>query len=833
MGDGGVACRPLQQHQHQHIMERFPVTEKTVCPNNGLTSKAVKLEDNVQQQEQQQEQQQQLQQQQPQPQPPRKKKKMVKVKKVVVVKKKKVAAGTAAAAAKAQKSELVVEAKTEKGLKSSKEVDKGENSGQKEEVEEGELGTLKWPKEGENGEVETDKSKSGEIEKGEIANEKWRKGDVEKRKIVSEGKRETVSGKNREVVNGEIVTGKLRKGEAGKGEMFLEKGRKGEAEKEDFGSWRGAKDDLEKGEFIPDRWHRGEEIKDEYSYSKSRKYELGKEKSWKYEKERTPTSGKYSVNDLYRRKELSRSGTQHIKSSSRWETGSERTSRISSKIVDEEGLYKSEYSNGKNHGREYPSSGNRLKRHGTDSDSSERKHYGDYGDYANSKCRRLSDDFGRSSNPELYSHHSAERFYKNSSSSRMSSLEKYPSRHHESSLSSRLVYDRHGRSPGYSERSPHDRVRNYDHRGRSPIRRERSPYVFEKSPYARDRSPYVFEKSPYARDRSPYGRERSLDARERSPYDRSHHYDHRNRSPINAERSPLDRARFHDRRDRTPSYSERSPHDRNKPNNHRDTSRKGAMNEKHNSRYGSKAQEDKVSQRDHSVRDTLSSAKDTQDRTSVHNLNGSDEKNGVCESHKVDQSLSPSVNCQEPPLPDDGVPPEELQSMEEDMDICDTPPHIPVVAESAVGKWIYLDYFGIERGPSKLCDLKALVEEGVLLSDHLIKHSDSDRWVTVENAASPMLTASFPSIVSDTVTQLVSPPEATGNLLVEIGDPRPLSTLRGDENWISYQDESTAASESLEDLHIDERVGALLDGINFIPGKELEIVRGMPSLSLY
>ncbi|EOX99202.1 hypothetical protein QUC31_014751 [Theobroma cacao] len=823
MGDGGVACMPLQQHQHQHqhIMERFPVTEKTLCPSNGLTSKPIKLEDNAQQQEQQQPQQQQ--QQQPQQQQPRKKKKMVKIKKVVVVKKK-VVGGAAA-----KKSELVVKPKSEAGLKSSKEVDKGENSGQREEVEEGELGTLKWPREGENGEVGTDKLKTGGIEKGEIASEKLRKGEVEKGEVVSEGKGEVekgeiVSGKKGEVMNGEIITGKWRKGEAGKGEMILEKGRKGEAEKVEFGSWRSPKDDIEKGEFIPDRWHKGEVIKDDYSYSKSRKYELGKEKSWKYEMERTPPTGKHPVDDFYRRKEFSRSGTQHSKSTSRWETSHERTSRISSKIVDDDGLYKSEYSNGKNHGREYSSSGNRLKRHGTDSDSSERKHYGDYGDYANSKSRRLSDDFSRSSHPEHYSRHSVERFYRNSSSSRMSSLEKYSSRHHESSLSSRVVYDRHGRSPGYSERSPRDRVRNYDHRERSPIRRERSPYAREKSPYARDRSPYGRERSPYGRERSPYGRERSPYTRDRSPYDRSRHYDHRNRSPINAERSPQDRARFHDRRDRTPSYLERSPHDRNRPNNHRDNSRKSAANEKRNSQYGCKGQEDKVSQRDHSGRESHSSIKESQDRTSVHNFNGSDEKNAVCESQKEEQSLSPSVNCKEPPLPVDGAPPEELQSMEEDMDICDTPPHIPLVAESSVGKWIYLDYFGVERGPSKLCDLKSLVEEGVLLSDHLIKHLDSDRWVTVENAASPMLTVSFPSIVSDTVTQLVSPPEAPGNLLAEIGESRPLGIHSGDETMMNYQDDSAAASEPLEDLHIDERVGALLEGVNIIPGQELEIV---------
>ncbi|XVF17197.1 hypothetical protein REPUB_Repub10bG0098500 [Reevesia pubescens] len=50
-----------------------------------------------------------------------------------------------------QKSELVVKAKSEAGLKSSKMVDKGEISGQKEEVEEAELRTLKSPEKGKMG----------------------------------------------------------------------------------------------------------------------------------------------------------------------------------------------------------------------------------------------------------------------------------------------------------------------------------------------------------------------------------------------------------------------------------------------------------------------------------------------------------------------------------------------------------------------------------------------------------------------------------------------------------------------------------------------------------
>ena len=171
--------------------------------------------------------------------------------------------------------------------------------------------------------------------------------------------------------------------------------------------------------------------------------------------------------------------------------------------------------------------------------------------------------------------------------------------------------------------------------------------------------------------------------------------------------------------------------------------------------------------------------------------------------------------------------------MEEDMDICDTPPHVPVVADSSSGKWFYLDYYGMECGPSKLGDLKALVEEGALMSDHLIKHSDSDRWVTVENATSPLVTLNFPSIVSDTITQLVSPPEAPGNLLADTGDTGQSGPQSGGElsgtlsELVPCTDDSAAVFEPLEDLHIDERVGALLEGFPVVPGKELETVAGI------
>ncbi|KAL6277034.1 hypothetical protein ACE6H2_020635 [Prunus campanulata] len=100
-----------------------------------------------------------------------------------------------------------------------------------------------------------------------------------------------------------------------------------------------------------------------------------------------------------------------------WETGSERNIRISSKIVDEDRVYKNEYSNGKYYLREYPPV-NRLKRCGTDSSISERKHYRDYGDYPGAKSRRISDYANRYAHLEHYSRRSVERSYRNPPSSR-------------------------------------------------------------------------------------------------------------------------------------------------------------------------------------------------------------------------------------------------------------------------------------------------------------------------------------------------------------------------------------------------------------------------------
>ncbi|KAI4322580.1 hypothetical protein L6164_022257 [Bauhinia variegata] len=732
MGDGGIACMPLQ---HQHIMERLPIAEKTLCGgknSNGYNSKLLKFADGE-------------------------RKKKMKVKKKVPVKKVEV-----------EKSELVLD----RVSKNNEEIENGEipvEKVQKEEVEEGELGTMKWPRNDlENGEFVPDRPRGIEIENGEIVSEKCTKGELEK---------------------GEIVSGKWRKEDLEKGEIVPDKVRKGEADKGEYGSWRGIKDDIEKGEFIPDRWHRGEMGKDDYGYCRMRRYQSGRDKGWKIERERTPPSARYGGDEFFRKKEINRSGSQHVKSApaSRWESGQERNTRISSKIVDEE---KNEHGNCRNYSRDYPS-GSRLKRHGNDSNSTERKYYGDY---SGLKSRRLSDDSCRSVYSDHHSRHSVERSYRNSSSK--IAVDKYSSRHHESSLSSRTAYDRHGRSPAHSER---ERARHYDHRDRTPVRRERSPYGRDKSPYNREKSPY---------DKS---------------WDRSRHCDHKIRSPTQAERSPQDRGRHHDHRDRTPTSVQQSPLDQTRQNNHRETSCKTPWSEKHNSQSSCKEHEDK-----HVQKESNYSVAESQGQLNVHDTNESTEEGGCSEPEKEQQCGSSTVSCKESPCFE--PPPEELPSMEEDMDICDTPPHIPVVADSSSGKWFYLDYSGVEQGPSKLCNIRTLVDEGVLMADHFIKHLDSDRWLTVENAASPLAAQSFPSIVSDTITQLASPPDAPGNLLADTGD----IFQSGPENYqgmpvpllqpVVCPDDSVVSYEPLEDLQIDERVGTLLKGYDVLPGRELKII---------
>ncbi|CAI0550498.1 unnamed protein product [Linum tenue] len=629
----------------------------------------------------------------------------------------------------------------------------------KEEVEEGELGTLKWPPprgEVENGEfVPPEKTqRRSEIEKGEIVGEKLRRGEVEK---------------------GEIVFGKWRNGEF-------------------------SRDELEKGEFIPDRWHN----KVDYSYGKFHgRYDPPKD--------RTPPSVRYPGEDLYRRKDVGRSGTtQYSKSALRWEGAQDRGIRISSKIVDEEGNHKSaEHCNGKSHVRENTSSSNRLKRHVTDSDSNERKHCGDYGDYTGSKSRRLSDDSLRSSHPEHHSRHSVERYNRNPLSARTPSGDKYSARCHEPTLSSKVVFERQ------LERSPRNR-NQHDHRERSPARRSphgrvRSLHVRDRSPHGRERSPLGREKSPFVRERSPYGRGKS-------PYEKNR----RNRTPT--QRSPQDRAHYHERKDRTPNRPERSPLDRGKHSNSKEASRKDGASEKRDSQHGNKGHEDILSHADAIGRDSQVTSTEAQERSNTYIPDGLGHKSAKCETTcKEEKSEGPKADIKdssllvEPPL-------EELQSMEEDMDICDTPPHGPVVADSSTGKWFYLDYFGIERGPAKLSDLKGLVDDGVLFSDHLIKHLDSNRWMTVERAVSPKESPNSRSIVSESITQLVSPPEAPGNVLADSVGIGQSGSHDGEEAPQTLVETLAFPDASAPDLHIDKRVMMLLEDATLVPGRELEAI---------
>ncbi|XP_073279990.1 histone-lysine N-methyltransferase ATXR3-like [Primulina huaijiensis] len=650
----------------------------------------------------------------------------------------------------------------------------------KEEVEEGELGTLP-------------------IEKDEFFPEKL-------------GRRYDIRS---EIEKGQSVAGRWRKNN-------------GELERNE---WRSSKDELEKGEFVPDSWCRadGGNRGDEYGYSKARRYDITKEKGWKFDrdwispsaKERgwkfdrdnewnpsvrdkgwkadrewsppsrekgwkgdherewtPPSSCKYSSE-----KEFSRSGgsAQHSrKFSSKMET--EKTPKFLSKIVGEEVSSKNDHFHGKNNAKNYSLS-NRSKRHVIDSDMNDRKHHDDYDDYSSSKTRKLSDDGIRSAMlGDLYSGRFVDRPYKNStSSSRNIPSERFSSRHLESS---RTVRVRQNSSPHHSERSPHDWARHHDHRGRSPVRCGRSPY----------------ERNHQC-------------ARSRSPNDQGSHNDGRYRSPSCVDRSPRDQGHNRDGRDLTPTLSDRSPFGRGRYTNHRDANRKVVLNEKRSSQFGSKGQEVSKGQEPKKYSSKTESQKLAKESFDKGNAS---EENGFVDKIDGHPRLSRSPTFKSIESSQENRVMEEPASMEEDMDICNTPPHAPVVANAVAGNWYYWDLFGVEHGPSKLSDLKTLVEDGYLVSDHFIKHLDGDRWTSIENAASPLVSKNLSSVTPDTVTQLVNPPEAPGNLLT---DNRNLAS-----EYLLDEEDISPASHHAEDLYIDERVGALLEGVILIRGKELEII---------
>ncbi|KAK4486863.1 hypothetical protein RD792_006171 [Penstemon davidsonii] len=647
--------------------------------------------------------------------------------------------------------------------------------------------------------------------------------EVSEREEVEEGELGTLP-----IENGEFVPEKPTKryeirSEIEKGEFVPGRSRKSGGELE--------KNELEKGEFVPDRWRKSEVVykaDDEYGYnSNARRYDTANEKRWKWERQWASPSAKERVGRKYDRdtestpisgrdkgwradREWSPPSSGKYSSESRSGGGSQHFRKFASRyesenlknsfnMVEDDGSLKNELSsNGKNHARDYSFS-SRLKRH-NDSDNSDRKYRVEYDEYSNSKSRKLSDDGNRSSfSSDHYSGRTMDRPYKkfaSSSSMRNIPSERYYSRHLDSS---RAVYDRHISSPHHSERSPLNRAHNYD-RDHSPAHRGRSPY---------DRG--------HHHDRS------------RSPYDRNRNYDNRYRSPSYVELSPRDEGRNHEERDQTPTLLERSPLDRGRYSDHREKNQKSGVGEKRPSHYKSKGQEGKPTLKELGGKETKLLPIESQDRGNLDNANCSSDKSASRLCQKEELCHSPTFKNIESSQ-ENGVT-EEPASMEEDMDICNTPPHVPVVENVVAGKWYYLDQFGVERGPSKLSDLKTLLEEGYIVSDHFIKHLDCDRWVTVENAVSPLMTVNFPSVVPDTVTQLVCPPEAPGNLLADNGNLAGEETL-APSHPVLYSDKNASTANPVEDLLIDERVGSLLEGVTLSPGRELEIIAEVLKMTL-
>lgn len=630
--------------------------------------------------------------------------------------------------------------------------------------------------------------------------------------------------------------------------------------------------ELEKGEFVPDNSYRGK--------GEGERLDFGPGRGRKMEIE----NGEFvpeNNTDIFRRKEgaCTESDNRKRSFSSSWQPNK------SSRAPEEEpGEFKHEPSNGKGRDKEYYAE-NWPKRHCMEPENSGRKHPPEFSDSSRSKSRKK----GEEDNPPPRASYAERSYGNPPplSSSKVSSSSRYTSapRHHEPGSHSRLSHDKQShrnqrdRTPSYSERSPMERARHPDRRDRSPVHPERSSLERARHPDRRDRSPAHPERSameracrhdrrdgsPVHAERSPIERARHLDTRDwspahraRSPKERAHHHYHRHyreQSPSHSDRSPLRRSRYHDHRDLAPAHldrsllersrhydhRERSPHDRERSIDQRDKSKKGGGGEKQQtSKY-----EERSGRRDSGGKDTsrnglVRQLNNSSSPSTSFERSGSDDKPGkkkdLLHSVKEPSELPPLPPSPPPPpppiLPPPPLPPQpdcngvdELPSMEEDMDICDTPPHDTMPDDTKLGKWFYLDYLGVEQGPSKLDDLKRLMEDGFLPSDHLIKHSDSDRWVTVENAASPLVQLNLPSIVSDAVTVMVSPPEAPGNLLIDAGDVSPCSSSPSLQKELG-QDGKPVAVEIIEEFHIVERIDALLDGYNVIDGKELETIGG-------
>ncbi|KAI4383287.1 hypothetical protein MLD38_009143 [Melastoma candidum] len=605
MGDGGVACMSLQHHHRHHhsIMDKLPdkvILGSQIVGNNGntagvtsgttptastaITTSTTAAAGNSAADS-------------TAPGPKKKKVKKV-IKKVVTVRK------VRRLKSEVAKEKAVKEAGNGDGNHASEKAEATLND----EVEEGELGTLKWP--------------TKELENGDSGvNDNARKSEV--------------------VVKKEVV----RKLECGKDENSSGKSRPAEVKREE------AK--VEKREL---RWRKTENdnLRDgNFCYSTPRRSMV-----WRREPERLtpPSSSKFSGDDGFQRKEFGLAASQQSKNPYKWEAGQDDKARLSSKILHSDGSYWDDYTM--------------------------------VADYTTSTKGRRPDEGSRPLQTEHFTERSTERTSRNASASKSSSLENHSLRNFEPSSSSRAVHDRHARSP---DRSPRGRARQYGHK-------ERSPFGLERSPHGRDRSPYyngnIHERSPLyfgtGRDRSPHyleiGREKSpySAGRDRSPYLGAGHETSPYYRVIGCPRSP-----YHQRspygRERSPYVRERSPHGRESPRKRWKKRRKDS---------------------DNNVKEIQSIPKECHDSSNTHvqNVASLAEKTGISQPEKEGKARSPSTSKERTPCVD-LVPAEELVSMEEDMDICDTPPHMPAVPDSLSGKVDLSRQLWVECGPAKLADL--------------------------------------------------------------------------------------------------------------------------------
>eukprot|EP01018_Ginkgo_biloba_P011217 Gb_22849 [translate_table: standard] len=303
------------------------------------------------------------------------------------------------------------------------------------------------------------------------------------------------------------------------------------------------------------------------------------------------------------------------------------------------------------------------------------------------------------------------------------------------------------------------------------------------------------------------------------------------------------------------SYSERHSHDRRWLYEERNGYRKSGVDKFHN-KYGSQGHEDRQHHRDAGWResrrhsnwrqpytswgDRVSDENKGRFSNSCGNYSKSSSSSFIKDSRSKDVEARLVVSPSQTPAAEQSekFPDESLSEI--DSARFSEPDRLSEELckheEARCRGWFYIDHLGIEQGPLKLGDLKNLVEDGLLQSDHLVKRDRSDEWVTVENAASPMPFGNLPLSISKLFpqTQIGQACETSMNKLGVVADT--CKSVQGILNCDSQgrnnphsqiqQDDSSAgqAFNNLEDFHIDERVERLMQGFNLIPGRENETV---------